>query len=226
MHFNAYITSRYFLSSRMCGRPFDFLLVVFCPNLNGCRMSYIRMDAFEFAPDKSRMMPLKHNLISLLNLALDWHLYLFPKHPHPKPRWHFEYYKRLQRENTSCFESYAINLIEFLINRCREIFRKMPFGLSIVEGDRPRITKYTKRLIHRVFKVNQFSFSEQWPRSFTTNNLRRDQSVAELSLHNITLSLRKFAYEFAQHKEVPGDQLKPSKERIKNVNTRNQQRRC
>jgi hypothetical protein len=41
-----------------------------------------------------------------------------------------------------------------------------------------------------------------------------------------TLSLRKFAYDFAQHKEVLGDQLKPSKERIKNVNISNQQRRC
>ena len=41
-----------------------------------------------------------------------------------------------------------------------------------------------------------------------------------------SLSLRNFAYEFAQHKEVLGDQLKPSKERIKNVTTSNQQRRC
>jgi hypothetical protein len=224
MHLFACITSRYFFIPRMCGRSFDFFLGTAHRYSNACRITYSSSEFHKFHKDEGPILPLKDNLLSVRNLKLVWHFYLFCKYVHPC--FHRENHRTLGGKETSCCESHVINLIKFLISKCGEILQKISPKLTKEEGDRPRITKYIKRFIHRVFRVDQYSFPGQWPRSFTANNSMRGQSIAVLIIHNITLSLRIFAYEFAQHKEVPGDQLKPSKERIKNVNTSNQQRRC
>jgi len=224
MHFNAYITSGNFLFPGMCGRTHDLILDKIYSKLTACIKICSALQSYEFNSRKGLVMPLKYNLLRVQNLKLDWCLYLFRKHT--RPLIHHEINWTLGGEDTAYCESHKINLIKFLARKCREIFRKVPLVLSEEEDDRFSIISNLKRYTTRVFKVVQLSCLGKRPSALTTHSLRRGRFISAYSSSNITLSLRRFAYEFAQHKEVPGDQLKPSKERIKNVTTRNQQCRC
>ena len=224
MHFNAYITSGHFLFPGMCGRTHDLILDKIYSKLTACIKICSVLQSYEFNSRKGLVMPLKYNLLRVQNLKLDWCLYLFRKHT--RPLIHHEINWTLGGEDTAYCESHKINLIKFLARKCREIFRKEPLDFPKEEGGRPSITRYLKRYTTCLFRVDQLSCLGKRPSALTTHSLRRGRLISAYSSSNITLSLRRFAYEFAQHKEVPGDQLKPSKERIKNVTTRNQQCRC
>jgi hypothetical protein len=224
MHINAYITSWHFLFPGMCGRTHDLFLGKFYSKLTACIKICSALQSYEFNSRKGLIMPLKQNRLSVRNLKLDWYIYLFRKHT--RPLIHHEINSTLGGEDTSCCESHKINFIKFLAGKCREIFRKELLVVPKVEGDCPSTTSNLKGYTTSVFKLDQPSSLGESPSALTTHNIWIGRFITACSLFNITLSLRSFAYEFAQHKEVPGDQSKPSKERIKNVNISNQQRRC
>jgi len=225
MHIYAYITSRQYSLPGMCGRSYDFSAGHSYAYLKVCDITNSLKGDHEFPRFKSLNLALEYYLLTSRNITLNWQLHLSRKQQ-TQPRWHFRYNKGVQGEDTVYCEHLQINLIKFLACKFSEIFQKISSGLTKEENDHSRIIKYLKRCIPPVFKVDQHSFVEEMTSALTTQKSKRNQSISTHDLPNPTLSLRNFAHEFAKHKEVPGDQLKPSKERIKNVNTSNQQRRC
>lgn len=224
MHKLAYKTSMYYSLPGMCGRSTGFSLGTTYACSTICKLIYSRLKGHGVPRAKNRVMSIHYYLSCFRNLLLDLHLHLF--RGHAQTRWRYKNLKLLHRKDTACCKCHTINLINFLFSQHEQMFPNSTIGLTVKELNHSRIIKHFKRCTSRAFKEDQVSFSKQWLRSLTIQDLRSADSIPTLSLHSITLSLRKLAHEFAQHKEVPGDQLKPSKERIKNVTTRNQQCRC
>lgn len=227
MHINAYINLSTFLLCLSCGRSLDFLLASECIQSRDLKLhSYCA---------QTRTPRFFLNYSRTLILLITRYLFILG------------FYCPAQVKRRRIIWLFA-NKLNSLVPRVIQL-RKWHYSLLF-----PQIPKTRSWLIRkkpesgrdlntsREYRTNYYPEvrpgieSRQWRPLLSNQSLRRTHCKhrsmrtqlfpSPLKQFFKTLSLRRFAYEFAQHKEVPGDQLKPSKERIKNVNISNQQRRC
>lgn len=227
MHFNAYINlSTYFLCLS-CGRSLDFFLVPKCLQAKGLKRHPRRVC--------TRMTGRVSGYIRFLYALICRLLVLFG----------FRHSNQVKRRSTtlspectfkSCLPGEILerkgchnrSFLEALKSSSWLIRKKPQCGRDLHTSREYRFKYYP--VVSLGIEAKKWSTSpndQKWIIGHGKYRSMRTQLFpSPLKQFFKTLSLRRFAYEFAQHKEVPGDQLKPSKERIKNVNISNQQRRC
>ena len=227
MHFNAYINLSTFSLCLSCGRSLDFFLVSKC-----LQAEYLKCHSYRV---RTRMTERVSGYIRSLHALICRLLVLFGfRHSNQvkrrsitlSPECAFtnslpkEILERKGCHNRSFLE--ALKVSSWLIKR-------KPQGGRDLNTSREYRFKYypVVRLGIEAKKWRTSPNDQKWIIGHGKYRSMRNHVIPfPVKQFFKTLSLRRFAHEFAQHKEVPGEQLKPSKERIKNVNISNQQRRC
>jgi len=227
MHLYAYINLDTYFLCLNCGRSLDFFMVPDC----------VRSRGFKHAPNCDRhhslacFLDYARSLIPWLTESFDILVFCWPT-------------QAKRRKGDLLFPKIFRSLVPQVIKSSK--WHHSPLSLQILKSSSWLIRKKPQggRDLHtsREYRFKYYPVvslgivAMQWRTSSNDQSWRRGHGkYRSMRAHVIpspvkqffkTLSLRRLAYEFAQHKEVPGDQLKPSKERIKNVNISNQQRRC
>jgi len=227
MHINAYINLSTYLLCLSCGRSLDFLLEPECIQSSG-----LKLHPYCAQTRKPRFFL---NFSCSLILLITRYLFMLD----------FCYPAQVNRRRIIWLFA---NRLNFLVPRMIQS-RKRHYGFLFLQIQKTRSSLIRKNPesgrdlnTSREYRFNYYPELRpeikvnQWRPLLSNQSLRRTHCKHRSMRTQLfpspvkqffkTLSLRRFAYEFAQHKEVPGDQLKPSKERIKNVNISNQQLRC
>ena len=227
MHIIAYINLSTYFPCLNCGRSLDFFLVPRCVQVSGLKRDHYS------ARIRSPRFFLDYNWSLIVLITVCFNILVFPWSAQAKKR-------RVILFFTNKFRSLvphvirlnkghcSLLLLQIVKSRSWLIIKKSHDGRDINSSRRDRFNYYLEtRTVIWAKKFRSSSNDQNLRRTLCEYRSMRAQLFPTLIKQFFrTLSLRKFAYEFAQHKEVPGDQLKPSKERIKNVNISNQQCRC
>ena len=227
MHLIAYINFGTYFLCLNCGRSLDLFLVPRCVKVSG-----LKRDPYS-ARTRSPGFFLDYSW-SLMALITECFNILVSSWPAQEKN------RRVALFFTKKFSSLVPRVIRLNQGHCSLLFlkiRKSSLGLFSKKSQGGRDVNNNREYRFNYYpEVRPGIEARQW-RALTNNkswgrtlcnyqSMRAQVMPSPVKEFFKTLSLRRFAYEFAQHKEVPGDQLKPSKERIKNVTTSNQQRRC
>ena len=227
MHLNAYINLGTYFMCLSCGRSHDFFLVPKYLQVTG-----LKRDTYSARSRSPRFfLDYSGSLITLIIEYFKTQVLFLPAQAKKR---------RVILFFTNKLSSLVPPVIKLNQWHCSLLFEQIVKSSSWLIIKKPHSGRdlNTSREYRYNFspKTRPGIKAKPWRSSSNDQNLRRTLYEyrgmrAQLTPSHVkqffkTLSLRRFAYEFAQHKEVPGDQLKPSKERIKNVNISNQQRRC
>ena len=227
MHFNAYINLSTYSLCLSCGRSLDFFLVPKCVQLSG-----LKRDPYS-ARTRSPGFFLDYSL-SLIALITECFNILISSWPTQRKNRRVilfftnKFSSSVQRVIGSSEGHYSL-LFRQIVKSRSWLIRKKSQGFRDLNTSREDRFKYYPEVSLGIEakQLSALSNNKSWRRTLHKYQSMRAQVMPSPVKQFIkSLSLRRFAYEFAQHKEVLGDQLKPSKERIKNVNISNQQRRC
>ena len=211
MHFNAYINSSTYFPCLSCGRSLDFLLVPECTQSSGLKLHPYCA--------QTRTPRFFLNYSWSLILLITRYLYILGFHcpaqvKRPRIIWLFTngLNSLVPRVIQLRKGHYSLLFPQILKTRSWLIRKKSESGRDLNTSREYRFKYYPV--------VSLGIEAKQWRPLLSNQSLRRilckHRSMrtklfpSPLKQFFKTLSLRRFAYEFAQHKEVPGDQLKPS----------------
>jgi hypothetical protein len=227
MHLYAYINLDTYFLCLNCGRSLDFFLASKCVQLSSLKRDpYLdRTRSLGFFLDYSL------SLIALIAECFDILVSSWPTQRKNRRVILFftnKFSSSVQRVIGSSEEHYSL-LFRQILKSSSWLIRKKSQSFRDLNTSREDRFKYYPEVSPGIEakQLSALSNNKNWRRTLHKyQSMRAEVMPSPVKQFFKTLSLRRFAYEFAQHKEVPGDQLKPSKERIKNVTTRNQQCRC